>query len=152
MRVEPGQDLRRRTRTDGAPPRRGPVRVSRSGSRVPKAQGGGPGTPPLSPEDVRALVRAELRGLLVKLLDDRPTVYSSRKGHHAPGYAEREWKALAKRLGVRRGRWWVVERSVLEAYEAQGDGKPQNDTAAPTPSTWSPAAALAEAGLRRART
>jgi hypothetical protein len=114
---------------------------------TPRIHRGTPGTGALTPEDVKALVRAELRGLLTKLLDDRPTAYSSRRGHGPPGYAERDWKALAKRLGVRRGRWWVVERSALEAYEARRDSKPGNDAPA-TAATWTPATAATDLGLR----
>ncbi len=104
---------------------------------------------------VRRLVRDELRGLLAHLVDEETREYSSRRGHGPPGYAHRVWQAIAKRIGVKRGRWFVVTGDALDEYEAK-----QRASAAPAPAPpandstaeeWSPRAALAAAGLRRQR-
>jgi hypothetical protein len=98
-------------------------------------------------------VRLVLAELLAAL--DAPKAYSSRKGHGPPGYADREWKRLAERIGVKRGRWYVVERQVFEEHEAaqaHHDPKPANDASPPPPAVpWTPAGALEAAGLRRPR-
>jgi hypothetical protein len=46
-----------------------------------------------------------------------PRAYSSRKGMGPPGYAADTWRALSQRIGIRRGRWWVVTSEQLEAHE-----------------------------------
>ncbi len=101
-------------------------------------------------------MREELRGLLARLLADEPRDYSSRRGCGPAGYADRVWKTLAKQLGVKRGRFWVVTRTQLETYEAAQRAPASsvtvpaaNDTAADP--AWSPSAALEAAGLRRTR-
>src|SRR5271166_3618782 len=106
---------------------------------------------------IRRVVREELRAMLGRLADDEPRDYSSRRGRGPAGYAHRDWQAIAKAIGTRRGRWWVVSRAALEAYEASRQGAtatppltpPANDAAAPA---WSPRAALEAAGLRRQQT
>jgi hypothetical protein len=47
-----------------------------------------------------------------------PEGYSSRKGQGAPGYSDEAWAALAKKIGVRRGRWFYVSAERLAEYEA----------------------------------
>ena len=103
---------------------------------------------------VRRVVREELRGMLGRLLADEPAEYSSRRGHGPPGYAAREWRALAKRIGTRRGRWYVVTRAQLEALEATRRAPAESTAPAPAndaTSAWTPAAALESVGLRRTR-
>jgi hypothetical protein len=86
---------------------------------------------------VAPLVIQHLAGALAK-----PATYSSRKGHGAPGYSAREWRALAKRIGTKRGRWWTVTAEQLAAHEA-----PQ-----PAPAErWSPEQAARDLGLRPQR-
>lgn len=77
-----------------------------------------------------------------------PDAYTSRRGGPRPsGYAERDWQALARRIGVRRGRWFVVTKEQLEAHE-----HPRSPALAANDSeTWSPEAALASVGLRGSR-
>lgn len=71
-------------------------------------------------EELRALVREELRTILGAALAQKPAVYSSRRGRGPEGMSEDRWKALAPTIpgAVKRGRWWVVSRDAFEAYEA----------------------------------
>ena len=85
---------------------------------------------------IRRIVREELRGLLARLVTDERS-YSTRPGCWPEGYSRDTWRSLARRIGVRRGRWYVVTHAQLEAHER---GEPAPVT--PRPSTsWSPAEA-----------
>jgi hypothetical protein len=55
---------------------------------------------------VRAIIREELRRMFARVVSEE-RVYSSRKGHEPPGYSSDAWKALPKRIGTKRGRWYV---------------------------------------------
>lgn len=105
-------------------------------------------TGPLDERAVRALVRDELRRMLARLVaDDR--VYSTREGCAPPGYSRDAWRSLARRLGVRRGRYWYVSAEQLEAYErGDRDAKPANDPAPARP--WHPSMAAEARGMRTA--
>ena len=71
--------------------------------------------------------------------------YSTRAGGAPPGYAREPWRAVAHKIGVRRGRHWYISAEQLAAYE-QRDSKPAND--APLASTWTPKKAAEALGLR----
>jgi hypothetical protein len=78
--------------------------------------------------------------------------WSSRKGHGPPGYAQKTWRTLTRRIGVKRGRWWYVSNAALEAHE-RGEGPSANervelDQDAGEP--WDPYKAIREAGIRLA--
>jgi hypothetical protein len=103
-------------------------------------------TAPEDVEAIRALVRAELRSILGPILEDKPATYSTRRGEWPPGYSRDAWRNIARRIGTRRGRWWVVSADALAAYE-RGE---RAQAAAETPA-WSPTSALASVGLRGAR-
>jgi hypothetical protein len=100
-------------------------------------------------EQVRAIARAELRTMLAVLLADEPEHYSSRRGHAPSGYAHRAWQRIARAIGTRRGRWYVVTREQLEAYERGSNSSTPN--AANDAEAWSPSAALESVGLRGSR-
>lgn len=75
------------------------------------------------------------------LATSRPAgVYSSRKGHGAPGLSSEENRRVAQRIGTKRGRWYVYTAEQLEAYE-----RAQLNAPAAT-STWHPS--MAAKGLR----
>ena len=95
---------------------------------------------------VRALIRDELRRLLGRLVED-DCVYSTRNGCAPPGYSRDTWRCLARRIGVKRGRYYVVTAEHLAAHERGETVKPAND---PQPSTWTPADAAEAVGLRKA--
>jgi hypothetical protein len=104
---------------------------------------------PLDAEQVRAIARDEIRQMLGRLLADEPATYSTRAGQAPPGYSRDVWRAVARAIGTRRGRWWVVTRAQLAAHErAQGTAatSAENDS-----EPWTPAAALRSIGLRASR-
>jgi hypothetical protein len=72
--------------------------------------------------------------------------YSTRPGCAPPGYSRDAWRALAHRIGVRRGRYHFVDAATLEAHE-RGEREPKPQTAAPA-SNWTPADAARAVGLR----
>jgi len=104
----------------------------------------------LTEQRVRAIVREELRRMFGRLLsDDR--IYSSRASHGPVGYSREAWRQLAKRIGVKRGRWWIVTHEQLEAYE-QRQRLPQADAVASAkPSSWHPSQIAIEMGWRPVR-
>jgi len=103
---------------------------------------------PLDERKVRAIVREELRALFGPLLNEE-RVYSSRRGHGPEGYSDEAWKDLARRIGTRRGRWYIVTVEQLAAHEAgDRDPKPANDS--PAPAAWHPSMAARALGLRPA--
>lgn len=120
---------------------RDPVAATTDGSTV------------LSLREVRRIARAVAPLLVAQLAAalmgaaDRTTVYSSRRGHGPPGYADDAWRALARQIGTRRGRWYVVTADALAAHEAGGHRHP---IAGATPTTWDPVASLEAARARRA--
>jgi hypothetical protein len=75
-----------------------------------------------------------------------PETYSTRAGCAPPGYSRDAWRRVARQIGTRRGRWYVVTREQLDAHER---GQIAHATANDA-TEWSPASALAGAGLRRA--
>ena len=98
-------------------------------------------------KQVVPLVLAQLVALLS--VPSKPDVYSTRKGHAPPGYADKSWKQVAPTIpgAVTRGRWIVVPRDDFEVWETnQARTTPQ--VAVPVKSQWSPAMAAAEIGLR----
>jgi hypothetical protein len=105
----------------------------------------------LDEREVRRLVREELRALLARLADD--VVYSTRAGCAPTGYARDAWRQIAHRIGVRRGRYWIVTAQQLAAHEqrqttpAATPTTPANDDAAP----WRPEQAAVAMGLRASR-
>jgi hypothetical protein len=67
------------------------------------------------------VTRAELASLLrevLAIIDGAETVYTSRRGHGPPGYEHRRWQRIARAIGTKRGRWYVVTAEQLAAYEA----------------------------------
>src|ERR1700690_3885453 len=111
------------------------------------------------------MTSAEVRGLVTALRADpagarefwavllaagalaavQPTEWSTRAGHRPPGYARDTWKALARRIGTKRGRWWTVSAAPARAHEA---GQFEPSAVERAKSAWSPANALRAAGLR----
>jgi hypothetical protein len=110
----------------------------------------------LVPELVEEILPRVLAGIAARMIaPGRPTAYSTRKGHGPEGLSERRWKAVAPTIPgyVRRGRWGFVSHEDFEQWErsrstAPAATKPSNDVAR---STWTPAQAMAECGLRRER-
>ena len=98
--------------------------------------------------EVRRVVRDELRRMLARLVDD-DRVYSTRRGCAPEGYSRDAWRDLARRIGVPRGRYWVVTQAQLAAYEAGQAAPPPPANDAPA-STWTPADAMRDLGLRPA--
>lgn len=101
----------------------------------------------LDERQVRALVRDELRRAFARVADDR--TYSTRANCAPPGYSRDAWRALAHRIGVRRGRYYVVSADQLAAYE-RGEHEPKpaapaNDAPA---RPWHPGMSAEAAGLR----
>ena len=95
---------------------------------------------------VRQIIREELRALFGRVFGDERT-FSTRKGESPPGYSRDAWRDLARRIGVKRGRWYYVSAEALDAYErGDRDVKPSNDSA--PASGWSPADAARALGLR----
>jgi hypothetical protein len=67
------------------------------------------------------VTRAELASLLrevLAIIDGAATVYTSRRGHGPPGYEHRRWQRIAREIGTKRGRWYVVTAEQLAAREA----------------------------------
>jgi hypothetical protein len=108
---------------------------------------------PAPPSDeVRALVRAELRALLARLVDDELPYSTHRDGPRPDGWSLRPWQVTAKRIpgAVRRGRYVIVPREAFRRWEAGTAVAPApaaNDQA----DVWSPGSALRAAGLRGTR-
>ena len=103
----------------------------------------------MTPEQVRRLVIEELRALLERALDDAPKAFSTHcDGPRPEGLALRAWQRLAPTIpgAVRRGRYVQVPREAFAAWEASRSVTPP--IAANDAEPWSPAAALANAGLR----
>ena len=129
-----------------------PNRQARRGAGQPHPDaldGQGHDAAPLDERKVRAIVREELRTLFARVVSEEQ-VYSSRKGHGAPGLSDEANKRIALAIGRRRGRWYVYTAAELAAYEAgDRDAKPAND--APAPSTWHPSMAAGALGLRPIR-
>jgi hypothetical protein len=104
----------------------------------------------VDPDQLRALVREEIRAILGAALAEKPATYSDRKGHGPAGYSDEvsKEKIRACPYSVKRGRWLVVDREAFEGWErSQLPAAPAPVKAAPAP--WSPASALEAAGLRR---
>jgi hypothetical protein len=104
----------------------------------------------------RRVAREELLRVLARVFDSPTQDYSSRRGHGPPGYSPRVWRELARAIGTKRGRWHVVTRAQLDAYEAKRGGlaptssaRAANDTAARP--AWTARGALEAAGLHRSR-
>ncbi len=98
--------------------------------------------------EIDAVAGAVLRRLLALLTV--PSMWSTRRGHAPAGYSRREWQRIARQIGTRRGRWFVVTPEQLAAYE--GRSAPAAATPpAPSPPPWTPAAALADVGARPTR-
>ncbi len=74
------------------------------------------------------------------------TAYSTRAGGAPPGYSRDGWRALARKIGHKRGRYWYVTQAELDAFERSP--KPANDS--PTTSAWTPAHAARALALRPA--
>ncbi|HEY6461079.1 MAG TPA: hypothetical protein VIY73_13035, partial [Polyangiaceae bacterium] len=75
--------------------------------------------------------------------------YSSRAGCAPAGYSREAWRDLARRIGVKRGRYFYVSAAELDTHErGQREPKPANDA---PPSTWTPAVAANAMGLRGTR-
>jgi hypothetical protein len=98
------------------------------------------------PIDVPALAVEVLKHLLA--LVTKPASYSSRRGCGPEGYSDCEWKALAKKIGVQRGRWYYVAPERLDAYEKRDIPAPASMAQTPL---WTPEIALRKAGLRPTR-
>jgi hypothetical protein len=112
---------------------------------------------PLAERDVRRIAREaareaareEIARVLGRALDvASEKVFSSRKGHGAPGYSDEENKRIAQAIGTPRGRWWVYTQRDLDAYEQRNrDPKPAN-VEPTTVRPWHPSESVDEAGLR----
>ena len=110
----------------------------------------------LVPELVAEILPRILAGIAARMTaPGKPNAYSTRKGHGPEGLSDRLWKAVAPTIPgyVRRGRWGFVSREDFEQWErsrsaAPAATKPSNDVAR---STWTPAQAMAECGLRGTR-
>ncbi|MDP9035704.1 MAG: hypothetical protein M3O50_12940 [Myxococcota bacterium] len=101
---------------------------------------------------VRAIVRAELRAMFGRVLEEPGEPYSTRKGREPEefrGQAKR-WRAVAPTIpgAVRIGRWWSVSRA---NYAAWCGGARTDPTPAPTARAWDPYDAIEKAGLRVVR-
>jgi len=99
--------------------------------------------------------RAEVRTIFAAVASPKPSFYSTRRGHAPAGYPDERWKAVAPTIpgAVRRGRWVVISREAVEAFEA-AQLAPSTPAATPmeaAASSWSPGAALARAKLRAVR-
>jgi hypothetical protein len=83
----------------------------------------------------------------------KPASYSTRAGEALPGYPRDEWRRVARAIGTKRGRWWVVTVEVLEEHERRVSlGAVHSDTPANDAGPeWSPSAALASVDLPRSR-
>jgi hypothetical protein len=92
---------------------------------------------------IREIVRSELRLMFGRLVADDRT-YSTRAGCGPAGYSRDAWRDLARRIGRRRGRFWIVTRDELDKYERR---EPQPVATEPA-SAWSPAAAARSMHLR----
>ncbi len=95
-----------------------------------------------------------LERLLGALRPASPPVYSTRRGHGPPGYADREWKRIARIIGARRGRWWYVTAEELQAFERRSSAPaPATSSARPVANdaAWTPDDTLRELGLRSTR-
>ena len=97
--------------------------------------------------EARVAVLERKLAAIGEALGVRPAGYSDRKGCGPAGYADRKWKALAKRIGVRRGRWFYVSAEQLAAHEAKQAPAPVEVSPAPA-APWNPRKALEAAGLR----
>lgn len=115
--------------------------------------------PELPPEVIAEIVERAAAIVLDRLLGAlrpvSPPVYSTRKGQGPPGYADREWKRLARTIGVRRGRWWYVGAAELQAFERGGAPVPAPATssarAIANDGAWTPDDTLRELGFRSTR-
>jgi hypothetical protein len=98
---------------------------------------------------VREIVRDELRRMFSRVFSDERT-YSTRAGCAPEGYSRDAWRDLARRIGVKRGRYYVVSADELRAHE-RGEHpvkqEPAND--APAPAAWHPRDAARALGLRQ---
>jgi hypothetical protein len=100
----------------------------------------------LDARKVREIVRDEVRRLLGRMFTDERT-YSTRAGCGPEGYSRDPWRDLARRIGRKRGRYFVVTAAELDAHErGDRDPKPAND--APAPEPWHPRMAARALGLR----
>jgi hypothetical protein len=103
---------------------------------------------------VRELVRNEVRRLLMRIVDDGPAAYTTRRGDAPPGWADERWHSAAPTIpGAHRpGRWWVVPRTAYDAWIAGQSTALQSDVLhdAP-PEKWDPLANIEDARARRAR-
>ena len=103
----------------------------------------------LAAHEVREIVRDELRRMFGRVLGADDRTYSTRAGCSPDGYSRDAWRDLARRIGRRRGRYWVVTSQELDTHErGERDPKQSNDRSAT--STWSPAVAARSLGLRPA--
>jgi hypothetical protein len=107
----------------------------------------------LSEARIRDLVKNEVRRLLMRIVDDGPSAYTTRRGDAPPGWADERWHAVARTIpGAHKpGRWWVVPRTAYDRWVAgQSETQPATANDAP-PAKWDPLASLEAARARRAR-
>jgi hypothetical protein len=81
--------------------------------------------------------------------------YSTRAGGAPEGYSRESWRAIAHKIGTRRGRYVFVSQAELDAFERDRDAKPvgqapANDDA-PSSTPWHPSMAASALGLRPTR-
>jgi hypothetical protein len=107
--------------------------------------------------ELEARITANVLGRIALALagPTKPSHYSRRRGCAPPGRSDRNWKAIARTVpgASKPGRWWIVPVSDYEAWErSQSRRAPPAVTANDHgPSTWTPAQAMAELGLRGTR-
>jgi hypothetical protein len=94
---------------------------------------------------VRAIIRAEWHSFLARAFNDQ--TFSTRAGCAPPGYARDAWRALARKIGCKRGRYWVVRAEQLALYEQRDRGSISN---APPATVWNALASVEAARARRA--
>jgi hypothetical protein len=101
--------------------------------------------------EVRIAVRAELNRILELLLGIEPPYSTHRGGPRPDGFVLRAWQRVAPTIpgAVRRGRYVLVSREAFAAWErASCSAAPATAPLAPD-EEWTPAKALAAAGVRR---
>lgn len=125
------------------------------GSTKPGRRGGAERTDTrLSDADVQRIARAVAPIVMAQLVTALGAVgtatYSTREGCAPDGYSRDAWRALARRIGVRRGRYWYVSQSQLDAHERRRDEHDHHDQQAPAndADAWTPADSAAAAGHR----
>jgi hypothetical protein len=91
--------------------------------------------------DVPSIAREVLRYLLSLTAPS----YSTRAGEAPLGYSRDRWRQIAHAIGRRRGRYWLVSAAELAAYEGRACA---DVSGSPARSSWSPAVAANDLGLR----